>query len=301
MIGTNAIIPAVAVDTSVADTTTNDFSWTASMLLSGLSFMDTSFRMNEWDGLVVAAFSLVFNLFLFHVVGQKYKVNWYSFVHACIVAPCAVACTYLDLFYSVELSSGGIPYPLRIILCSSSDNSESGGLVALTSLHRILPFFTLGYAVSDIVEGVILGVPDFLLHGVLLGITMSTVCYLEIQHTIISMLVMELSSIPLNFREATFLSPNGQVACMTLFALSFFLVRILFVPYVWAEFLVAFYQHIEEACFPDKFIYVVFVLGVLFHGLNLFWMLKIIYRMKRKFSGKEKMNEGALVKDLKNE
>lgn len=279
--------------------------WSASAILSLISFMDSTFHMNEWDGLAVAVVSLLVLQFVFHVLNTKYEVGWYALIHACVVGTGSLACSYLDR-YSTIIMGGGSPHPLRLILCDGA----GGGGGALTSLHRVLPFVTLGFAFTDVMEGLQLRRADYLFHGTLLGATFGTVCYLELQHCVVPMLLMELSSVPLNLRQATFLSSNGQVACSVMFALSFFVVRILIVPYIWGEFLWVLYQQQrstiqslnsveaettvnaqKESCFPPNFAYVVFVLGVCFHALNFFWMIKIGKKIQRKLSGKVTMAE----------
>ena len=62
---------------------------------------------------------------------------------------------------------------------------------------------------------------------------------------------------------------------LILFALSFALIRILLIPYLWANFLWTYYdqhdkrQDERSSCFDDK-IWVVIVFGCLFHALNFY-------------------------------
>ena len=63
----------------------------------------------------------------------------------------------------------------------------------MTSLHRILPAITLGYSVTDLINGFAIGKPDFILHGFATCAVMLIFCELNVPHTIVQMLVMEVN------------------------------------------------------------------------------------------------------------
>mmetsp|Transcript_2000 Transcript_2000/g.4249 ORF Transcript_2000/g.4249 Transcript_2000/m.4249 type:complete len:298 (-) Transcript_2000:106-999(-) len=220
------------------------------------------------------------------------NVCWEGLLHAIISGVGAAICVYLNEFAAEEIS--GVSEPLRSIRCDGEAGAGGGG--PLTSLHRILPAITLGYGMCDILEGLDLG-RDFLLHATALVLVMGTVCELGVSHTVTPMLIMELSSIWLNLVSASFISEAASVSFQALFALTFFVVRILIVPYIWLEWVITLLNEDRDGndlCFPRYFIYLVLVFGVIFNGLNFYWMYKIIRKVRRKITGVEKMAEAEL-------
>ena len=262
-------------------------------LLSFISILD-SYGAQTWNLRVVAATSAVI-LYLTYRIGrsgpggQKLgNVCWEGFLHAVLSGLGSAICVYLNHFAAVEIS--GQAEPLRSIRCDDGDASP------LTSLHRILPAITLGYGMCDILEGLDLG-RDFLIHATALVIVMGTCCELGYSHTVTPMLIMEISSIWLNISSATFISETMSVVFQLLFASSFFVVRILIVPYIWLEWVWTLIREEREGhtiCFHWSFKYFVIVFGLVFNALNFYWMYKIIRKIKRKLSGKEKMAEAEL-------
>lgn len=87
------------------------------------------------------------------VLEKKRGVDWYALIHALITSIGSLACYYLDVFMSETLT--GTPEPLRMCLCQGP----------MTSLHRILPAITMGYAIFDLMDGLTIGI-DFALHGI---------------------------------------------------------------------------------------------------------------------------------------
>ena len=71
--------------------------------------------------------------------------------------------------------------PLRSIRCAPP----------LTSLHRLLPAITWGYAIFDLVDSFYLGDMVFAVHSVALAAVMGLVCEIGISHHITPMLLME--------------------------------------------------------------------------------------------------------------
>uniref|UniRef100_A0A7S4HND2 TLC domain-containing protein n=1 Tax=Odontella aurita TaxID=265563 RepID=A0A7S4HND2_9STRA len=263
-------------------------------ILSFVSFLD-SHGAASWNLRYVAVVSGAI-LMAVHVLGKKVgpdgqkKINrggvcWDGLLHGILSGVGSSLCLYLDFFAAEEIS--GSPEPMRSIRCEGP----------LTSLHRLLPAITWGYAMVDIVDSFTLG-NDFLMHGTMLGAVMGTVCELGVPHTITPMLIMEVSTIPLNLTGATFLPQIAILVAQLMFAVLFFIIRILLVPLLWARWVKTFYE--EEAiekdnvCFPHWFIYVVLVFGVLFHSLNFYWFRKVVRKIKRKLVGEEKMTDGKM-------
>ena len=65
------------------------------------------------------------------------------------------------------------------------------------------------------------------------------------------------------------------MACEILFAVSFFVCRLIVAIFLWCKFLYVWKSDPEQvgSCFPEYFAHVVFCFGLLFHGLNLFCKL----------------------------
>jgi len=219
-------------------------------------------------------------------------VCWEGLLHATVSGVGSAICVYLNHFAAVDIS--GESEPLRSIRCDGDDDASAS--LPLTSLHRILPAITLGYGLCDIIEGLDLG-RDFLLHATALVIVMGTCCEMGYSHTVTPMLLMEISSIWLNLSSATFISETTSVVFQLLFASSFFVIRIWIVPYLWLEWVWTLVREEREGysiCFHWSFKYFVVMFGFVFNGLNFYWMYKIIRKIKRKLSGKEKMAEADL-------
>ena len=69
---------------------------------------------------------------------KKRGIDWYALIHAIISSIGAMICMYLDYTSSTILT--GSPEPESTVLCGEP----------LTSLHRILPAITMGYAIFDL-------------------------------------------------------------------------------------------------------------------------------------------------------
>ena len=98
---------------------------------------------------------------------------------------------------------------------------------------------------------------------------------------------------------------NGLMGVnLGLFVVTFFVFRLMICPYLWwvtvratlfgdggAE------EEVGMECLPWHFKYFWFVMGMIFNGLNSYWGFKIILKVMRKVSGKEKMKESNGLKD----
>jgi len=272
-------------------------------LLTVLSVLD-SYGARTWNlrGVAAAAAAVLYGAYRLGRSGpggaKVGNVCWEGVLHATVVGVGAAACVYLDRYAAADLDGDGRAEPLRSIRCDGDADATGGGATPLTSLHRLLPAITWGYGICDILEGLDLG-RDFLIHATALVIVMGTCCELGYSHTVAPMLIMELSSVWLNLQSATFLSESMSVAFQLLFILFFFVIRILIVPYIWFEFVWTLVREEQRGgyqviCFHWSFKYFVLVFGVVFHGLNAFWMYKIIRKVRRKLTGKEKMAESEL-------
>eukprot|EP00591_Stephanopyxis_turris_P012639 CAMPEP_0195511940 /NCGR_PEP_ID=MMETSP0794_2-20130614/4084_1 /TAXON_ID=515487 /ORGANISM="Stephanopyxis turris, Strain CCMP 815" /LENGTH=271 /DNA_ID=CAMNT_0040639631 /DNA_START=122 /DNA_END=937 /DNA_ORIENTATION=- len=251
-----------------------------------LSFIDIldSYGAASWSLRSVAFTSLAILMGL-QIQGKVRGVYWHGVVNALITGIGSAMCVYLDVFASDAIS--GTAEPLRSIRCEGP----------LTSLHRLLPAVLLGYAAADVIDALHLG-SDFLVHGLSVSIVMGVVCELGLSHHVTPMLLMEVSSIFLNLGAGDFIPDIISVMIQLIFVILFFLVRIVVVPYIWFVWVKTFHEEQtkaeKEMCFPHWFIYIVLVFGIIFHTLNLYWMYKIVKRVKRKLSGKAKMADGSI-------
>ena len=100
---------------------------------------------NHW-AIALGAASLLF--WIRKIINGKYQVQWWALLNALTTGYGSLVCVWLNVEASEALT--GKTEPLRSILCEGP----------LTSLHRILPAFLVGYGVVDMLEGVKHG-PDF--------------------------------------------------------------------------------------------------------------------------------------------
>lgn len=88
---------------------------------------------------------------------------------------------------------------------------------------------------------------------------------------------------------------------MGLFAVNFFLYRIFITPFLWYEIISTVIEYrndpTSQKCLPWHMTYMILAFGIFFHCLNAFWGYKIIKKIQRKLSGKEKVKEQNSLKD----
>lgn len=130
---------------------------------------------------------------------------------------------------------------------------------------------------------------DFIIHGFALTSLFGLCAHLNKQHLIACTLIMEVSTIPLQFLKAKF-SETIMLIVNLSFLLSFVGCRLVIVPYLWFNWLQTYYS-ISLSCYPPYFVYMVWVFGITFHGLNVFWAWKIFKKVLRKAGGEEKMGD----------
>lgn len=214
----------------------------------------------------------------------KNKFELDSFIHAIITGIGSAMCVYLDQYVAEELT--GIPEPLGQIRCQKP----------LTTLHVILPAVTLGYSINDIYQCV---TKDqgmaFLFHGIAMFASTATCCQLGLQPLLTRGLIMEISTIFLNLSSIELLGPYIQGAIQLSFVFSFFLTRNVGYPYIWYQFISTYNKESlinnGNFCFPSFMFYFIFFSGLFFNCLNLFWLYKLIRKVKRKLTGKQGMKD----------
>lgn len=156
---------------------------TSRLILSLISQLD------DWGArtvslLGVGAVTFVVLLTIRVSMGKYRGVDWYALLHALVSGIGALLATYLDIFASETLT--GIPEPLRSCQCHGP----------LTSLHRVLPAVTMGYATFDFFDGLTLGI-DFAMHGAATLLVMVIYVGANAPQLVTPMLLMEVSTINL--------------------------------------------------------------------------------------------------------
>lgn len=103
----------------------------------------------------------------------------------------------------------------------------------------------------------------------------------------------QVSSIFLNLVRYKHFTPFGSFMTQLCFVVSFFLFRIVLVPYIWVNQVTKLLQQeqTDDYCQPWYFSKCILVLGPFFHILNAYWFYKIIRKIMRKLSGEEKLHE----------
>jgi hypothetical protein len=94
---------------------------------------------------------------------------------------------------------------------------------------------------------------------------------------------MEMSTIILGIVKADFLSPNMRIATQFLFVLVFFVCRLVVFPLHYFS-TISLYRY---GCFTPFLFYVSLLFGAFFNLLNVFWFIKMLKKIHRKFSGAE--------------
>jgi hypothetical protein len=248
-------------------------------LLSWIAILDSRYGAQEWNLHLVAVTTAIFLLFIRLVLHKKRGVDWYALIHALVSGWASLAIVYLNFFAAEKMT--GVPEPLRSIVCQGP----------LTSLHRILPAITMGYALFDLLDGFTLG-PDFILHGAATFCMMAFFVEQDISEVVAPYLIMEVSTIFLTTVRADFFTPTMTMITQALFVLNFFIFRIILTPIMWLELVWTMHNNTqrrgvtEESCL-DSSALPVLIGGLLFHMLNCFWFFKIVKKVRRKLSGKE--------------
>lgn len=257
-------------------------------------YLDENGAGTEWNLRSIAFLSTIIFLAIRLILHKRYRIDWYGFIHSIITGIGSLLCIYLNEYVIQELT--GTPEPLGTITSTCMENN--GGIVSITSLHRILPSITLGFAIIDVVDGIQMGI-DFAIHGA--ATLLVFIYFTEIAKApsiIAPMLVLENSTIFLYLVTAAGRdsSPTVTMLVLVLFTISFVVFRIIIFPYIHIKLMLMLleqqYSPIYQQCYPSSFIYVCGGFGLVFHTLNAFWLYKIIMKIRRKVVGIEKLNAG---------
>jgi len=215
---------------------------------------------------------------------KRCGVDWDALVHALITAVGSVICCYFESNPQYISSSSFIEEPLNSIkFCAGP----------LTSLHRILPSITLGYAICDIINGFATMNRAGILHGFATMTVMALfVEFLDAANIIAPMLVMEISTVVLAAMKASFYTSTITIASQALFVITFFISRVVWTPYLMFNILRVMTVHGIGDCFKEQeLFYVTLAFSLFFSGLNYYWFYLMLLKIRRKLTGKEKMND----------
>ena len=148
-------------------------------------------------------------------------------------------------------------------------------------IENILPMITFGYSLWDIGNGVREQNMTFIYHGVVLFLLCASLYRFDKLHFLAGPLLMELSTIFLNLRNFKSLLVDAT------FFFIFLFLRWILIPYLWFLYIDGAFLHVvgekrknnNESPLPED--YIVLIGGVLFHGLNIFWGIKVLQKGKR--------------------
>jgi hypothetical protein len=132
------------------------------------------------------------------------------------------------------------------------------------------------------------------MHGVATLTIMAYFTEYDLGEIIVPMLLMEISTPFLTLTRFELFNDKAQMVNIAFFVLSFFIFRVLIVPYLMVEIwwtTVVEKNNLEAACMPWHFSHVIFIFGCFFNCLNAYWFYKIILKVKRKINGEEKVTE----------
>ena len=106
---------------------------------------------------------------------------------------------------------------------------------------------------------------------------------------------MEVSTIPLNMLKYKFSRPAYSVVNTIIFVVTFFFSRMVVFPWIWSRWVWTFYQENikggAKTCYPSYFFHVVVIVGLVFHGLNIYWMILVIKGAVKKIRGPSEATE----------
>ncbi|KAL7491645.1 hypothetical protein ACHAWT_001874 [Skeletonema menzelii] len=250
-------------------------------MLESLHAIDEALGLSNWTSRQIAIITAITLGLLYR--HEKWGIRWYSLLHAILSGYLSLICVWTSYHHA----------PSSATLCDGP----------LTSLHRITPAITLGYGLFDILEAMLKSLPrDFLLHGVATFGVMAYFCEYHIPEIVLPFLLMEISTVHLVFMKATNFSEQMVGVNMAMFVLTFFFFRLMVCPYLWWQIVktTLLDGDVEEgslACLPWHFKYFWLLFGLIFNGLNSYWGVKIILKVLRKVTGKEKMKEGNSLKE----
>lgn len=209
------------------------------------------------------------------VCGDGVKIKHFdhaSILHSFFMGSCALGCHLWELAYA------DLQYPVRIYAC----------LGPASTLAWMLTPIEAGFALNEVAD-VLLKKWDRLLlvHGVMVSTTLVFFERLGFEHHVSFIFIIHLSTVPLNMRGLDF-GPFVNLLVDATFAASFVVLRNLLLVGLWLQFLFHGYKIGREhwgSCINAPIVVVVVLVGLLIHGLNIYWARKIFSKVWAKFQG----------------
>jgi len=248
-------------------------------MLERIQQLDEALGLASWSCREVALITIFVLFAVLCLGGNKGGIRWYSLLHAAVTGYLSLICVWTSYQHNQTAS-----------LCDGP----------LTNFHRLIPAITMGYGIFDIFEAFAQKLSkDFFLHGVATFFVTAYLCEYNVPEVILPFFLMEISTVHLVFMKTSFLSETAVAVNMAMFVLTFFLFRLMISPYLWWGIVQTSWEEVGEsnACLPWHFKYLFVLIGVTFNGLNGFWGIKIVLKVLRKVSGKERMKEGNSLKE----
>ena len=136
-----------------------------------------------------------------------------------------------------------------------------------------------------------MGTVDAMAHGFATFSVMTLFNELGASHIIVTILVMEVSTIILCILKASFFSTSMQIATILLFVIVFFFSRILLSPVIAYHGCMTMYMNDFSDCYPRILFYITSGFSFFFTSLNFYWFSKMIKKIQRKISGVEAIGD----------
>lgn len=152
-------------------------------------------------------------------------------------------------------------------------------------LAELLPAVTLGYSLHEFAYAVRNGQAfSFWIHAAGATLFLCLVCHLGVAHHLSRLFVMNFSTIFLILRRLD-CGPKVNTAIDLIFVVSFFLLRVVLMPYWWVLFLRYAWTSDKDVwgtCMNSGIVAVSVVGGILINSLNFYWFLHICRKIARR-------------------
>ena len=209
---------------------------------------------------------------------RRYKITKFSqrsfstkqLLHSTIIGLASV--------YVVIFEPGLYPQPEASFLCEF-DHSSFWSVV--------IPRISLGYAVHDILDGVVQKDLPFFLHGVGLGGMLLYMEYQSVTSVAVYPLTMEISTIFFTLRGLNWRNSMLNDMFDVLFAITFLLLRFIILnKWLFSYLLMGLTSNraMWGSCMSDNVLKVVAFIGLFFNLLNIYWGKTLVYKIRQKIS-----------------
>ena len=142
----------------------------------------------------------------------------------------------------------------------------------VSTLYQYPSKFIVSYVIYDIYYSLFPFKKDMIIHGILLLSSILVIEYYNIQHVFCQAFLIQTSTLFLNYI-------NKSNICGLLFALSFFIYRIIIFPLLSYKFIQDNYSKFNKNI--NYYHYILFI-STFVNILNFYWFRKIVYKFKKK-------------------